>query len=207
MDDSWFMWSIVCLGLLYWFVKYFTRNFGFFTKQGIGGPRPLPGVGNLWEMYFTSMPDLELQRYKKYGKIYGVFEGNKPILRIGDPELVKQIMVKDFHVYQTRRPGSNARHPVTDLIISQSREDEWRRMRTMSTPSFSTAKLRRVCELMNRSLDQFVDAVRTKALPERVVDMKWWYACYAMDVIANCIFGATTQAYTDPNDPMVVNGR
>ncbi|CAG2117969.1 unnamed protein product, partial [Medioppia subpectinata] len=70
-------------------------------------------------MYFTSMPELELQRYKKYGKIYGVFEGNKPILRIGDPELVKQIMVKDFHVYQTRRAGSNARHPVADLIISQ----------------------------------------------------------------------------------------
>ncbi|CAG2113351.1 unnamed protein product [Medioppia subpectinata] len=202
--DSWFLWSIISLGLLYW---YFTRNFGFFTKQGIRGPRPLPCIGNLWEMYFTSMPDLELQRYKKYGKIYGLFEGNKPILRIGDPELVKQIMVKDFHVYQTRRPGSNAKHPVADLIMSQSRDDEWRRMRTTATPSFSTAKLRRVCELMNRSLDQFVDAVRTKALPERVVDIKWWYACYSMDVIANCIFGATTQAYADPNDPMVVNGR
>ncbi|CAG2113219.1 unnamed protein product [Medioppia subpectinata] len=208
MDEQINMMKLACIDAGVFVEKlYSTRNFDFFTKQGIGGPRPWPGVGNLWEMYFTSMPDLELKRYKKYGKLYGVFEGNKPILRIGDPELVKQIMVKDFHVFQTRRPDSNATHPVRDLVIPQSQGESWRRMRNTATISFSTAKLRRTATVINRSVDGFMAALRDKSLPNRVVDMKYWYATYAMDVTANCIIGATTRAYTDPNDPIVVNAR
>ncbi|CAG2106565.1 unnamed protein product [Medioppia subpectinata] len=203
--NSWHIFSpILIIFGLYW---YFTRNFDFFTKQGITGPKPWVGIGNLWELFFTSMPELELERYKKFGKIYGVFEGNKPILRIGDPELVKKVLVKEFNVYQTRRETSNAKHPVIDLIISQASGDDWRRMRSTATPTFSSAKLRKVFKLLDQSMNGFVEALKTKAVPQRVVDMKWWFACYSMDVIANCIFGASTQAYTDPTDPIVVNAR
>jgi len=38
----------------------------------------------------------DMKHTKIYGKVFGIFEGKKPTLIVSDPEIVKQIMVKDF---------------------------------------------------------------------------------------------------------------
>ncbi|CAG2110102.1 unnamed protein product [Medioppia subpectinata] len=201
---SWPFYGLTSIIALYW---YFTRNFNYFKKRGIIGPRPVPVLGNLWDVIFVSNPELEVQRFKKYGKIYGVFEGQKPILRIGEPAIVKEIIVKEFNTFQTRRDTSNAKHPIVDLIVTL-RGDEWRRMRSTGSPTTSV-QLRTMYPLVSQSANEFVNALAKRVTPDgdNTLDMKAWFECYAMDVLAVCIFGAKTGAYTDPNDPFVVNAR
>ncbi|GFR29256.1 hypothetical protein TNCT_531281 [Trichonephila clavata] len=45
----------------------------------------------------------ELLRYKTFGPIYGHFEGAAPLLSVADPELLRNIMVKDFQFFANRR--------------------------------------------------------------------------------------------------------
>lgn len=35
--------------------------------------------------------------------IYSVFEGNQPVLLISDPDLLQQILIKDFNIFTDRR--------------------------------------------------------------------------------------------------------
>jgi len=50
--------------------RYFTRNFDYWVKRGIKGPKPLPIVGNIIPI---SKPLHELRKewYQKFGKVYG----------------------------------------------------------------------------------------------------------------------------------------
>ncbi|CAG2116812.1 unnamed protein product, partial [Medioppia subpectinata] len=186
---------------------YFTRNFNYFTKRGIRGPKPVVGIGNLWELMFTPVAELKIKRFKKYGKLYGVFEGNRPVLKVGDPALVKEILQRESDVFQTRRDVSNAKHPIVDLIIGK-RGDEWRRMRSTASPK-TTGQLRALYPLIRQSLTELLTTLTAHVTHNKgnTVDMNAWFERYAIDVLARTLFDTNTGAYTDPNDPFLVNAR
>ncbi|CAG2117959.1 unnamed protein product, partial [Medioppia subpectinata] len=186
---------------------YFTRNFNYFTKLGIKGPRPYFFVGTLWGNFLQPNPVLELQRYQKYGKIYGIFEGNKAIVQVGDPDLIKQILVTDFHVFAGRRGIGNVRHPIMDLTLVAAKGDDWRRIRWIVSPTFTPGKMKRMYPLVRQSLATFLDTLDTYAVDKQEINAKDMYGCYAMDVIANCAFATKTNSLKDPNNAFLINAR
>jgi hypothetical protein len=40
---------------------------------------------------------------KRYGRVYGVFDGLQPNLFVADADLIKQIFIKDFDRFPYRR--------------------------------------------------------------------------------------------------------
>ena len=72
------------------------------------GPIPLPLIGHLWDtIKHKGLYHLQVDEYcKKYGQVYSMFTfGSKPCLIITDPEMLKDIFVKEF--------GSFADRPVS----------------------------------------------------------------------------------------------
>ncbi|CAG2119431.1 unnamed protein product, partial [Medioppia subpectinata] len=134
--------------LAYGLIMYFTRNFDYFTKQGITGPKPIPLLGNSWEQLFFNRDDLEIRRLKKYGKIFGVFEGNRTLLQVADPAIIKHILVKDFHLFTDRPLPTNARHPIASENLSIAGGHQWRRMRSTVSPMFTSGRMRRTYPLI-----------------------------------------------------------
>ncbi len=45
---------------------------------------------------------------------------------VGDPDLIKQIMVKDFHIFTNRRPVKTT-HPIMSKFLSSLVGEEWKR--------------------------------------------------------------------------------
>lgn len=66
------------------------------------GPLPLPLIGNALE-YCGSMNEAQIRLTKKYGKHFLFYEGPMPCLYISDPDLIKQISIKDFQSFVNRR--------------------------------------------------------------------------------------------------------
>ena len=56
-----------------------------------------------------NLMDEDMKRMKKYGKVFGIFEGLLPAFYISDPEIIKRILVKDFDHF--------VNHPVGTCII------------------------------------------------------------------------------------------
>ena len=71
---------------------------------GIPGPKPVPFLGYLIDLLkVKGMMHLQLQEYCKiYGKVFPFYFINCPALVISDPEMIKQVTVKDFDCFCDR---------------------------------------------------------------------------------------------------------
>lgn len=141
-------------------------------RLGVPGPKPTFLIGNLSERLSNSLPDLHLKWMHQYGKVHGHYVGFTPFLTIIDNDLVKQVLVKDFAYFMNRQL------PVTDhelfnqnLVFTEG--EHWKRARAITTPAFTSGKLRSMAPLMNQCIDQLVDffegTIKTR---EGVFDVK-----------------------------------
>ncbi|CAF4362218.1 unnamed protein product, partial [Adineta steineri] len=49
---------------------------------------------------------------KKYGKIIGVNEGTTPVILLSDPDILRNVLIKDSHVFINRRTIEGAVGPL-----------------------------------------------------------------------------------------------
>ncbi|CAG2164302.1 unnamed protein product [Oppiella nova] len=185
---------------------YLTRNFNYWSKRGINGPKPLIGFGNVLSQFITPRPLFELQWYKKYGKLYGTYIGNEPVINVADPELIKTILVKDFHLFPERHPDRGL-HPILEKNLVDVTGDDWKRLRSLASPTFSSGKMKKMYPMIKSCLEEFLSELNTYAKEGREANMKELYGNYTMDVIATCAFATKTNAHKDPNNPFIKNAK
>uniref|UniRef100_A0A8C0W566 Cytochrome P450 3A n=1 Tax=Castor canadensis TaxID=51338 RepID=A0A8C0W566_CASCN len=84
---------------------YGTHSHGLFKKLGIPGPKPLPFLGTILG-YRKGFADFDVECYKKYGKMWGLYDGRQPVLAITDTDMIKTVFVKEcYSVFTNRRVG------------------------------------------------------------------------------------------------------
>jgi cytochrome P450 family 6 len=126
---------------------YFTRNFKFWHKLGIPYVKPTPFVGNLKEcvlMKATIGVQLRNISNEHSDKPYvGIFSFDKPSLLIRDPELVKNILVKDFHIFTDHLISFEDNvDPIIGNCLPILKGELWRHLRTNLTPVFTSSKIK-----------------------------------------------------------------
>ncbi|RWR99255.1 Cytochrome P450 3A13-like protein, partial [Dinothrombium tinctorium] len=183
---------------------YFERKARFWQRLGINGPRALPILGNVIDNFFDPIPTLELKRYQKYGRVYGVMEFTNPVLTIGDPELIKQISVKDFHIFTNRLhrlPGD----PFFSRLLLFLQNDDWKRVRCILNPAFTSARMKRMYTLMSACADNTVEEFERLASESGEINLKKFSSAQSFDTIIRCTLGVETNAHKDPNNSLKVN--
>uniref|UniRef100_A0A915K8G6 Cytochrome P450 n=1 Tax=Romanomermis culicivorax TaxID=13658 RepID=A0A915K8G6_ROMCU len=121
-------------------MEFSTRNHCVFKLLGVPGPKPWPLVGN-----FPSLIKCGMTRddylVKKYGRIFGYFEGMIPVLFIADVDYIKQITIKDFDKFRNRRIllGQEELNKAVSLL----EDEEWKIIRNVITPTFTSGKLKK----------------------------------------------------------------
>ena len=149
--------SIVVLVVLflYW---YGTRGFADLKKLNVPGPKPLPFLGNFLEASkYRGLHLMHCDCFKKYGKVFAMCLGGRPSLVVGDPELLKQIMVKDFPNFHNRFLFQKLRNNTFEKSVFFARDDTWKRIRNTLTPTFSAGKMKLMVPLMEKSCDTLVE--------------------------------------------------
>ena len=135
-----------------------TRGFADLKKLNVPGPKPLPFLGNMLEVKrYGGLHLMHLDYFRKYGKVFAVCLGGRPSLVVGDPELLKQIMVKDFPSFHNR---FLTQPPVTKKLaknVLAARDDTWKRIRNTLTPTFSAGKMKLMVPLIEKSCDTLVE--------------------------------------------------
>ncbi|CAF0920447.1 unnamed protein product [Didymodactylos carnosus] len=114
---------------------------------------------------------------KKYGGVLGVFEGHTPVVLVSDPELLRQVLVKDGHIIRDRRVGGNTLGPLEHGIIN-AKGDQWKSARALITPTFTTSKLKQARKKIN-------------CLPPTLLLLM---DAYVTDNITSCLFGIETNS-------------
>uniref|UniRef100_A0A3Q2VVJ2 Thromboxane-A synthase n=1 Tax=Haplochromis burtoni TaxID=8153 RepID=A0A3Q2VVJ2_HAPBU len=189
---------LIFLGLLYW---YSVRPFSVLSRCGIKHPKPVPFFGNLFmfqQGFFKPLNDL----VKTYGKVCGYYLGRTPVIVVADPDMLRQLLVKDFSNFPNRNKFVFAKKPASDCLL-QLRNEQWKRVRSVLTPSFSAAKMKEMVPLINTAIDTLMKNLHVYAESGEAFDIHRYFGYFTMDVIASVAFATQVDSQNNPDDPLV----
>ncbi|EDW15253.1 probable cytochrome P450 9f2 [Drosophila mojavensis] len=196
-----------------------TLHYNFFKDRGIQYDKPYPFFGSMIKMFLRqqSMFDIVVDLYNKGdGKVFGIFEQRKPLLMIRDPELVKQITIKDFDHFINHRNifgvDSEDPHDMDNLFGSSlfsMRDARWKDMRSTLSPAFTGSKMRQMFQLMDIVAKEAVDCLKRDDIPEDGIelDMKDYCTRFTNDVIASTAFGLQVNSFKDRENQFYLMGK
>jgi cytochrome P450 len=91
---------------------------------------------------------------------FRIFEGTTPLILLSDPELLRNVLIKDSHVFSNRRVIPNIffllyiRDSLSQLLegvlgplehgLTALKDEAWKNARSIVSPTFSSAKLKSV---------------------------------------------------------------
>lgn len=120
-----------------------------------------------------------------------MFDSDKLLLAIRDPELIKQITVKDFEHFLDHRSLIEV-GPLFGKSLFMLTGQKWRDMRATLSPAFTGSKMRQMFQLVVDCSEQTTKILlkRARATPElQSTEMKDLFTRFASDVIATSAFG------------------
>lgn len=141
-----------------------------------------------------------------YIRVYQGSDNTKPVLEVGDPELIKLILVKDFNVFHNRRSDRKIKHNIINKNLFDAEDEFWRKIRTIVTPTFTSGKMKKMYSLIDDCAKYAIDNLESHVVSKKEAKIKDVFSCLTMDVIAKCAFGTDTNANQDKYNPFVVNG-
>lgn len=153
---------VIFVWLLYWCGTY---RFSVLKNLGIPGPEPWPFLGSILEVHkFGGLHAMLLENMKRYGKIFAVCLGRSPTIVITEPEVLKTILVKEFTSFRNRSDEVKPPPPLNCGLLA-ARDDQWKRIRSILSPSYTTGKMKQMIPLMDdavnvlmKKLDEVADA-------------------------------------------------
>ncbi|XP_069950512.1 cytochrome P450 9e2 [Cherax quadricarinatus] len=188
---------VVGLVLAAWSYSRWRHN--HWSTLGVPTPPYLPFLGHIHKqlsLFQTRWEYLDEVYYKYGGSTFcGMYEIFRPVLMIGDPDLLKNILVKDFDHFIDRRKFPATEGSLTNQMLANKSGDEWRALRAVVTPTFTSGKMRGMFPLISDKADDLVSFTLKEAAKKPYVDMKVNSGRFTMDTIASCAFGIECNSF------------
>lgn len=157
---------------------YMTRNFKYWEKRGVLEITPTPFVGNFMEcLLLRKAPSYFLKELYEQGKgqpYVGFYIFDKPFLLLRDPEIIKNVFIKDFNTFFDRYASADPNDRIGYSSLFSIKNPAWRVVRTKLTPFFTSGKLKKMFVLMlecGKHLDDYLDSLELEGKLD--VDV-WW---------------------------------
>ncbi|XP_063772979.1 cytochrome P450 3A9-like [Pseudophryne corroboree] len=194
---TWILLAVLWLLLL----LYGILPYGIFKKLGVPGPTPLPFVGTFLG-YRKGVVQYDMECNKKYGKLWGLYDGRQPVLAILDPAIIKSILVKDCYTNFLNRRNFGLNGPL-ESALTIAEDEQWKRIRTVLSPTFTSGKLKEMFQIMKDYSNKLVRNVQVYVDKDEACAMKDVLGAYSMDVITSSSFSVNIDSLNKPNDPFV----
>ncbi|CAF1330384.1 unnamed protein product [Adineta steineri] len=202
IDDSIPLTLLLLPILIFSYYVYNLRTNNIFRRIGMPGPAPIPLLGEMFNVMRTGMYKNDMALVKKYGKIVGIYEGTVPIILVTDLDILRNVLIKDSHVFINRRTPEGGVGPF-EHGLTTLKDEHWKNARSIVSPTFSTAKLKAMHSLMNDVSDMFNERLLEYADKQEIFDIKTINGQYTLDNIASCLFGIETNSLKNENITLI----
>ncbi|XP_026482129.1 cytochrome P450 9e2-like [Ctenocephalides felis] len=213
------MWGLLSLGafLLWVFYKYATWTFDRFKGTNVPYMKPVALIGNSLKFLLKQEDMIESigKPYTKFprARFVGIFQMRLPSIMIRDPELIRQVAVKDFDSFTNHRPFVDpALEPLFGSSLFLLKDQKWRDMRSTLSPAFTGSKMRLMYEFIIECAEQLTDHSHEEVEKKGTLDLevKDLVTKYANDVIASSAssaFGIKVDTLKNPDNIFYKMGR
>ncbi|XP_046752752.1 cytochrome P450 6j1-like isoform X2 [Diprion similis] len=190
---------------------YLVANYNFWKERGVPGPTPRLIFGNLKDIMLVR--DSFGESLKKMcdqfpgAPLVGIYARRTPVLLVRDPELVKDVMIKDFSTFSERgNPMYEKIEPLGAHLFNLETK-RWRSLRPKLSPLFTTGKMKHMFALILECADYFEKYLHTLAEKGEPIDCREITAKFTTDVIGSCAFGLQMNAIGDEDSEFRKMGR
>ncbi|XP_077525343.1 cytochrome P450 3A8-like [Amblyomma americanum] len=195
-------WVILVFTAIFFLYLRVSRHRNHWKKQNVPHEGYALLFGPMLKIMRKPFHELDQERYEKYGRIYGMFESGKPSLFVAEPELVKQVLVKDFLILPNRRSGDFF-EPLVDNMLSVVAYPRWKTIRGCFSPAFTSVKLRKMEDQIEACTKTTVEHLQKAAEQERDVELGQFFGNFSLDLIARCAFGTRIDSHSDESNDFV----
>ncbi|XP_062563385.1 cytochrome P450 9e2-like [Armigeres subalbatus] len=216
------LFSSVAIGFIILLIyHYVSQKYQYFFSKPIPCLKPSFLVGNIGATIFRTK-DARTHIYDMYNtfpesKVIGFYELMKPIFMLRDPEVIKQICVKDFDHFMDRSlPSAEDRNEHEQQVeglfansIVAFRGQKWKDMRSTLSPAFTGSKIRHMFDLISECSQSMVEHFRSEASAGKRLEyeLKEVFSRFCNDVIATVAFGIKVDSLRDPETEFYVKGK
>ena len=205
IDVPW--WGMILSSLLSIIVAlycYTVYHHGYFKRRGFKGPQPQLYWGHVKHTTAEGFHKFDRRCTEEYGPIWGFFFGNHASLMVVDPEILKEITVKQFSKFYDR--GVVVQIPtIWTNSVNNARGTKWKYLRAVLQPTFSSSKIKKMRPILKRCLDEFISCIDEdlQKSDDLVLDMYARFKPLTMDVICSTAFGIEVNSQRNADDLFV----
>lgn len=203
---------IVVLSLFIAFLirRWYHEHYQYWVKRGFPSDKPnfpldsLAGVGT--SLHSAEKFDEYYQRFKNHAAV-GLFFVFTPALTIHDPELIQNILVKDFSSFHDHYLYYNEKEDPLSAHLLAIEGQKWKDRRSKLTPIFTSGKMKMMFNIIVEIGDKFVEAIAKDLKTSEELEVSEWLARYTTDVIGNVAFGLDCNCLENPETDFRKYGR
>ncbi|KAH7978027.1 hypothetical protein HPB49_004254 [Dermacentor silvarum] len=169
------------------------------TAVDCGGP--VHFLGGQEKAPAAPIPKVMDDWIQEYGKVFGFYEGELPKVVISDLDMIKECFVKEAHMFRDRMPLIIEVEPIKSSLLAL-RGDEWKRVRSVLNPTFSSAKMKLMSQVMNACGNTLVEVMSERlAVGQDTIDVTKTSQALSMDVITKCALAWQVDCQRNVDDP------
>ena len=196
--------------------RWLCRKWEYWKEQGIPGPTPSLPAGNFGAILSMKLHALDWFRdlYHQFPdeKVVGIYTLHQPSMVVNDPDMARQILVKDFNHFVDRDseenmsrafPGKTDAYWLAQMTIISG--DKWKDIRSTFSPIFTSGKMKAMMRFIDIVSDSLVQHMDKKTAISDGFELKETMGKFSMDTIVSCAFGVDGQSFEDKESVFVNN--
>lgn len=191
----------------YFYVKY---AYTYWSKRGVPSqPTEFP-FGNFKKSFkqilspAEQMQEIYVSSNEPFLGVYGFL---RPILFLRDPEIIRNVLVRDFQHFQDH--GLFHDESIDPLLgnLFHSSGAKWRNLRVKLSPTFTSGKLKAMFSTLVESGGPLQEYIAKSVKNSELVDVRELSARYATNIIASVAFGVDINSIDNPDTEFRHYGR
>jgi cytochrome P450 family 6 len=191
---------VILLGTLY---VYFKNKFNYWKKRGVLYLKPSFPFGNCVDIVLMrkSFGEAYTKHYKMFtgNKCGGIYFVHRPQLLIRDPDVIKNILVKDFdHFHDHGFAFDEKIDPLSGNLFMLTGV-KWKELRTKLSPTFTSGKMKMMFQTLVDCGVELREHLKKSAGQEDILELRDVLAKFSTDVIASCAFGIECNCLKNPD--------
>nr|CAI5850558.1 unnamed protein product [Callosobruchus analis] len=163
--------------------------------------KPLPLLGNFTDvaLFRTTIGEWLKKCYDQMDSPYfGIFVFNKPCMVIKSPELVRDVLIKDFGHFYDRATSSPSHEELQEGMMLLQKGREWKETREKFTTAFTSGKLRQMFPVLDDYGRKLVKFIKSKDANK--VDIIDNSVRYSTDTLSRTFVGMETYCLEEDSE-------
>lgn len=204
VDMEWCVRELVlaALAVLVALWVFYYRHYIYWSTRDVPQLWPWTPFGNtrkslLGRQSFADDLDEIYQRFRDQ-RFAGFYRKRNPGLLLIDPDLIRQIFVKDFDYFMDRE-GLSFKEPLLEKQLFFMKGEKWRHLRNKLTPMFTSGKLKNMFQTLNECGAEMVSVLSEAAQQSSVIEFREACALYTTEAVGSLAFGVRLGCQRDPD--------